>query len=53
MLSQVQMDSLTQNKHAIAENTKYDGPSGLEISGAPNKFAGNVHTPLPNPGVSS
>lgn len=53
MLSQVQMGSLTQSKEAIAENPKYDGPAGLEISGAPNKFAGNVHTSLPKPGVSS
>lgn len=53
MLSQVQMGSLTQNKQAIAENVKYDGPGGLEVSGAQNKFAANVQSPLPKPGFSS
>lgn len=53
MLSQVQMGSLTENKQAIAENPKYDGPAGLDVSGSENKFAANVHTSLPKPGFSS
>lgn len=53
MLSQVQMGSLTQVKSAIAENPKFDGPAGLEISGSQNKFAANAYKPLPKPGVSS
>ena len=53
MLSQVQMGSITKNKQAMPENTKYDGPGGLEISGNENKFAAHSNTPLPTPGVSS
>ena len=53
MLSQVQMSSITQNKQAMPENVKYDGPGGLEISGSANSFAANSRTSLPKPGFSS
>jgi len=59
MLSQVQMgsmsrmNSITQNKQAMPESTKYDGPGGLEISSSSNRFAANSNAPLPKPGFSS
>lgn len=62
MLSQVQMGSavkmdyqpsLTQNKQAMPENTKYNGPGGLEVSGTQNRFAANNSAPLPKPGFNS
>lgn len=59
MLSQVQMssmskmNSITQNKQAMPESVKFNGPSGLDVSGGENKFAANSATPLPKPGFSS
>ena len=62
MLSQVQMgsvikmrsqNSITQNKQAMPESVRYDGPGGLEISGSSNIFAANSSAPLPKPGFSS
>lgn len=53
MLSQVQMGSLTENKQAIAESPKFDGPAGLEVSGSENRFAANDGMHLPKPGFSS
>ena len=53
MLSQVQMGSITKSKQAMPENTKYDGPGGLEVSGNDNKFAANSSKSLPKPGFDS
>ena len=62
MLSQVQMGSavkmnsqpsITQNKQAMPENLKFNGPGGLEVSGQQNKFAANNSMSLPKPGFSS
>jgi hypothetical protein len=47
------MNSITQNKQAMPESTKYDGPGGLEISSSSNRFAANSNAPLPKPGFSS
>jgi hypothetical protein len=54
MISQVQFgsQSMTANKQAMPENTKYDGPSGISISGGENNFAANSSTSLPKPGFS-
>ena len=52
MLSQVQMNSITKDKQAMPENTKYDGPGEIETPGNPNKFAANSSAPLPKPGFS-
>jgi hypothetical protein len=53
MLSQAEFNSVTQNKQAMPENPKYDGPGGLEVSSSQDKFAANSHTSLPKPGFSS
>jgi len=45
--------SLTANKQAMPESVKYNGPAGLEISGAQNKFAANSSKTLPKPGFGS
>jgi hypothetical protein len=51
MLSEAQ-NSMTNTKQAMPEQTKFDGPSGIDTSGAQNKFAANASTPLPKPGFS-
>ena len=59
MLSQVQMgsmskmNSITQNKQAMPESVKFDGPGGLEVSSVADKFAANSNKSLPKPGFSS
>ena len=55
MISQAQFGSqaMTVSKQAMPEDTKYDGPGGLETSGNQNKFAANSSTSLPKPGFSS
>jgi hypothetical protein len=45
--------SLTANKQAMPESVRYNGPAGLEISGAQNKFAANSGKYLPKPGFGS
>ena len=45
--------SMTTDKQAMPESAKYDGPAGLDSSGASNKFAANSNKPLPKPGFSS
>ena len=57
MISQAQFgnssnNSVTLNKSAIPESTKYDGLGGLKISDSQNKFSPNSHMPLPKPGFS-
>jgi hypothetical protein len=51
MLSEAQ-NSVTASKQAMPEQTKFDGPSGINSSGAQNKFAANANTPIPKPGFS-
>lgn len=55
MISQSQFggNSITANKQAMPESTKYDGPGGLNSSGSQNKFAANANTSLPKPGFNS
>jgi hypothetical protein len=55
MISQAQFGSqaMTASKQAMPENTKYDGPGGLENSGSQNNFAANSNKPLPKPGFNS
>ena len=53
MISQVQFNAMTQSKQAMPETEKFDGPGGLEESGAQNKFAANSSTHLPAPGFNS
>ena len=55
MISQTEFGSqaMTVSKQAMPETKKFDGPGGLEISGAQNKFAANFRTPLPKPGFNS
>lgn len=59
MLSQVQMsstskmNSITQNKSAMPESVKFNGPGEVPVSGSQNRFAANSNTPLPKPGFDS
>jgi hypothetical protein len=55
MISKVQFGSqaMTMNKQAMPESTKFDGPAGVETSGAQNSMAANSNRPLPKPGFSS
>lgn len=55
MISQPQFGSqaMTASKQAMPEKDKFDGPAGLDTSGAQNKFAANSNTSLPKPGFSS
>ena len=55
MISQPQLGSqaMTANKQAMPEKDKFDGPAGLDSSGAQNKFAANSSSSLPKPGFSS
>jgi hypothetical protein len=55
MISKVQFGSqaMTANKQAMPETTKFDGPAGVNTSGAQNSMAANANTPLPKPGFSS
>lgn len=46
-------NSITKNKQAMPENTRYDGPSDLPVSSKQNNFAANSSMPLPKPGFSS
>ena len=55
MISQAEFGNASNNpvtvsKSAVAENPKYDGQGGLQISGAQNKFAPNNAKPLAKPG---
>ena len=57
MISQAEFGNASNNpvtavKSAAPENPKYDGPGGLDVSGAQNKFAPNSRTSLPKPGFS-
>lgn len=51
--SQFKNQSITANKQAMPETLKFDGPGGLNISGAQNKMAANSNKPLPKPGFDS
>jgi len=51
--SQFQGQSVTANKQAMPESTKYDGPAGVSTSGSQNNMAAHANTPLPKPGFSS
>ena len=55
MISQPQFGSqaMTADKQAMPEKGKFDGPAGLDSSGAQNKFAANSSSSLPKPGSSS
>ena len=55
MISQTEFkdQAMTTSKQAMPEVTKFDGPAGLESSGAQNKFSANSTTPLPKPGFNS
>jgi len=55
MISQAEFkdQSMTASKQAMPEQTRYDGPAGLESSGSQNKFAANSSSPLPKPGFNS
>lgn len=55
MISTVQFGSqaMAINKQAMPEVKKFDGPSGLNISGAQNMMAANSNKPLPKPGFGS
>ena len=55
MISQPQFGSqaMTVSKQAMPEKDKFDGPAGIDSSGAQNKFADNSSSSLPKPGFSS
>ena len=55
MISQPQFGSqaMTVNKQAMPEKGKFDGPAGINTSGAQDKFAANSNTSLAKPGFSS
>ena len=44
---------MTANKQAMPEKDRFDGPAGLDSSGAQNTFAANSSSSLPKPGFSS
>ena len=55
MLSKPQFGSnpaLTEDKQAMPENTRFDGPAGLETSSKENEFAANLNEHLAKPGFS-
>ena len=43
---------LTVTKSALIENPKYDGPGGLKVSNAQDKFSPTNNIHLPKPGFS-
>lgn len=55
MISKLQFGSqaMTVSKQAMPESMKFDGPAGIDVSGAQNKFAPNSNTSLPKPGFNS
>lgn len=55
MISQPQFgsQSMTQDKQAMPETTKYDGPAGISSPTGTNMFAANANKPLAKPGFNS